>query len=190
MSLARGINAHRVAHGLPAVPLSRSLTEVAKTHVFDLERTGANWATHESGVPCNLHSWSATGPWSSVCYTRDHRYAGEMWNKPQQVTGDLYPWPGVEIAHWSLKPVSAVSSVAAWQSSPSHDAVILERAKWKGAQWPAMGVALMHNYAVVWFGSNPDPQGTVTQCEERRDLFLQGIREKALTSEGRAVPGR
>ncbi len=180
MALAKGIDDHRAAHGLPAVPRSRSLTEVAKAHVFDLEKNGANWATDEQGVACSLHSWSGAGPWSSVCYTRDHRYAGEMWNKPKQVTGDRYPWPGIEIAHWCSVPVTPAGAVAAWKASPSHNAVLLEQPPWKNSRWAAMGVALGRHYAVVWFGSKPDPQGGVDRCEESRAAFLKGLREGLL----------
>ncbi|MHB8763248.1 MAG: CAP domain-containing protein [Deferrisomatales bacterium] len=173
--IAEGINAYRVANGLGPVPLSRCLTEVAKTHLDDLERSNPQASTDARGMPCSLHSWSARGPWSSVCYTRDHAQAGEMWNKPRQLTGGLYPGQGVEVAHWRTTPVTAADTLEAWKRSPAHNSVLLERGQWQGARWPAMGVGAGGNYAVVWFGDRDDPLGPVCQCEEEREPFLKSL---------------
>lgn len=70
---------YRREHGLPEVPLSRSLTFVAQLHARDT-------AYNEFAPNCNLHSWSDNGPWQAGCYTSDHANAALMWEKPAELT--------------------------------------------------------------------------------------------------------
>jgi hypothetical protein len=157
------INQYRSDNGLPAVPYSRALTMVAEAHAADLasDAKGAasgSFGTDKRGLPCNMHSWSGRGRWTPVCYTADHRYAAGMWSKPREITDGAYPWAGFEIAHWTSGSVTAPVAVAGWARSPGHNAVILERGKWKESKWRAMGVGVAGGFAFVWFGKEPDPQ--------------------------------
>ncbi len=167
--LARLINEYRASFGLPPVPLSKSLTLVAKAHVLDLSRNNPAQKVDGSGRACSLHSWSADGDWTPVCYTRDHASAREMWNKPRQLTHNAYTGNGFENAYWNARGASPRLALRGWRRSPSHNAVILEQGVWKGANWPAMGVAIEGNYAVVWFGDEPDSLGTVAMCDLNRE---------------------
>jgi hypothetical protein len=164
--LATLINAYRTSLGLPEVPLSRSLSSVAQWHVRDLEWNHPNSGSDPRGLPCNMHSWSDTGSWTPVCYTSDHLYADGMWFKPREITKGVYPTHGFEIAMggdgWTA---TAAASLAAWQSSPPHNNVIIEQGPWVGYQWPAMGVGIYEGYAVVWFGRTIDPAGTLATCQ-------------------------
>lgn len=81
---------YRKELGLPAIPFSPSLTFVAQTHVKDLAINRPDQGS------CNTHSWSSNGKWSPVCYTKDHRQAQKMWNKPSELTD--YKGKGYEIA--------------------------------------------------------------------------------------------
>jgi hypothetical protein len=155
--LAQLINDYRAQRGLAPVPVSRSLSAVAQWHVWDLV------VNHPYGGSCNLHSWSAGDIWSEVCYTDDHANASGMWIKPREITGGVYTGAGYEIA------ASGVSSPAGalnlWKRSSAHNDVILNNGVWASYDpWPAMGIGMRGGYAVVWFGSGADPQGTIAVC--------------------------
>jgi uncharacterized protein YkwD len=143
-ALCEAVNAYRVDHGLPAIPVSAALMTVARYHGEDLAANGTG------GPSCNLHSWT-TGDsrWSGCCYTADHAQAECMWNKPREIAS--YASPGVEIAaHGSyLTPQGAVS---AWNDSEHHRIVMANEGDFANAHWRAMGCAMESGYATVWFG--------------------------------------
>ncbi|WP_176737020.1 CAP domain-containing protein [Oligoflexus tunisiensis] len=153
-TLARLINEYRVSKGLPAVPLSTSLSRVAQIHTWDIATNHPNTGTGANGVPCDLHSWSNKGTWSPICFTGPE---GEfMWSKPRELTS--YPSNGFEIsagAGGSLTPEAALNG---WKSSGPHNDVILNQGPWTGT-WQAMGVGIYHGYAHVWFGEVADAAG-------------------------------
>lgn len=162
VAIAEGINAYRGSRGLPAIPFSRSMTQVAEAHALDLSNSPDGGAAYQRGrdsrgLPCNLHSWSARGAWTPVCYTEDHHYAQAMWDKPREITG-VYRDYGFEIGHWSSGAVTADGAVENWKSSSAHHAVIAEIGTWKDAHWQAMGVGVSGHVAFVWFGKVADPQ--------------------------------
>jgi uncharacterized protein YkwD len=159
--LARLINEYRGEYSLPAVPVSTSLSHVAQAHVVDLHEHHPDTGTDSRGMECNLHSWSDQGNWTPVCYTSDHAYAEHMWNKPGQITNNVYTGNGYEIA--SMGGSEAGDPLAMWKNSPGHNNVIIEGDGW--GEWNAMGVGYYHSYAVVWFGYDSDPQGTMPVCE-------------------------
>jgi uncharacterized protein YkwD len=144
------INAYRAEHALAPIPLSKSLSYVARRHVMDLE-------THQTKGECNMHSWSPDGPWSPCCYTPDHAHARCMWNKPRELTA--YQDEGYENAYWNSAAVGARDALETWKQSPGHNAVILEQGTWTDARWKSLGVGISEHYAVVWFGESTDPSG-------------------------------
>jgi hypothetical protein len=159
--IAELINDYRTANGLPRIPLSPSLRAVAEAHVLDMaasEDGGISFVRgqDERGLPCNSHSWSNRGNWTPVCYTGDHHYAEAMWSKPREITRGAYPGYGFEIGHQSTGTVVAENAVQGWQSSPAHNAVILELGPWRGKDWQAMGVGVYGHSAFIWFGQEPD----------------------------------
>lgn len=151
------VNQYREDHGLPPVPLSPLLTQVAITHARDLEVHAPDRGYDESGRRCTMHSWSARSGVTPVCYTADHAHALGMWNKPWEVTRGRYPAQGFEIAARYSEGIDADMAFDLWRGSPAHNEVILERGGWRGSKWQAMGVAVDGRYAVVWFGKVPDP---------------------------------
>lgn len=159
-ALAALANQYRQNNGLPAVPVSFSLSSVAQWHVWDLR---AN-APHQGA--CNLHSWSNARPaiWQAMCYTADHAQAAQMWNKPRQVTGNAYASEGYEIAAYATPSISPALALTLWQNSAGHNDVLLNRNAWAGLTWRAMGVGLFQGYAVIWFGTLNDPLGTMHPC--------------------------
>lgn len=150
LDLVAQVNRERARYGLPAVPRSRALDEVARRHVADLE---ANYPYE----PCSLHSWSAEGPWTACCYSHADPVPECMWNKPAELTA--YTAPGFEIAAsvFGREPITARRAIALWLDSPAHRKVLLNQGTWADDRWQAVGAAISQHYAVVWFGKEPDP---------------------------------
>lgn len=146
---------YRKSLGLGEIPLSPSLSFVAKTHVRDLEK-------HNPRGKCNMHSWSADGKWSSCCYTSDHAQAKCMWHKPKELTG--YSGYGFEISTVifgaQMTPGQALRS---WKSSAPHNAVMINQGIWRSHPWKAIGIGMYGKYAVIWFGKEADPCSADTE---------------------------
>lgn len=167
-TLAQLINEYRAQNGLASIPVSKSLCEVAQYHVIDLETNNPDSGTDSRGMACNTHSWSNKGPWTPVCYTGDHQYASGMWDKPKEITNNVYNSPGYEIAYGGSGSFIATPQGAlnGWKSSQPHNEVLLNQGIWAepNTVWRAMGVGIYGSYAVTWFGELTDPQGTLVAC--------------------------
>ncbi len=151
-SLTTVINKYRVIKGLPAIPISPSLSKVARAHVVDLEK-------HQLQSRCNMHSWSDNGDWTDCCYTSDHAKAQCMWDKPKEITHGAYKGNGYEIAAMSSNRMTPHYALTRWQSSTGHHNVILNKDVWTRLRWNAIGAAISAHYAVVWFAEDIDPAG-------------------------------
>ena len=156
IELYKLIMAYRAEHGLPAIPMSVSLTAVAQTHARDV-------FMYYFEIPegCNLHSWSAHGRWQKCDYYPDHRNAAGMWSKPKELT--IYPGYGYEISNAFTPPTSGVctpeGSLESWKNSPGHNAVIINQDIWTDYHWNAIGIGMYMGSACVWFGQEVDPAG-------------------------------
>jgi uncharacterized protein YkwD len=147
------LSQYRLQHRLPTVPLSVSLTHVAQTHVRDLN------AQPPKGK-CNLHSWSGQGSWSRCCYTPDHAQAQCMWNKPKELS--QYTGSGFEISTGSSSnKMNAQRALKSWKSSRLHNDVMINQGSWVDTTWNAVGIGIYQGYAVIWFGKENDPAGTI-----------------------------
>lgn len=161
--LTRLVNDYRQRNGLPRLPYSPLLSQVAQAHVDDMAAQGdggldvLDTRDPRSGELCSAHSWSARGNWTPVCFTLDGRYAQAMYDKPREITRGAYRGDGIEIAAWSSRGITPEFALELWQDSRAHDQVILEEGPWRGSNWQAMGVALGGNFAFIWFGKEPDP---------------------------------
>jgi len=153
------LNQYRRSKGLPTIPLSKKLTQVAQAHVKDLAE---NYDFKEGDNRCNMHSWSDRGVWSGCCYTDDHAEAACMWNKPKEIAG--YMSSGYEIAHFNSAGVTASEAIEGWKGSKSHNEVMINLGIWKQVTWRAVGVGVFQDYAVIWFGDLPDGD-TVSACK-------------------------
>jgi hypothetical protein len=160
--LADLVNQNRTEHGLPVIPVTNSLTEVARAHIADLNAYHPDTKNYGNGN-CNTHSWSNHGAWTAVCYTGSGGISEsqKMWNKPREITD--YNGDGYEIAYWNSLKATPSGAMESWKTEvpPYHLDVILERNMWQGHPWKAMGVGIDGNYAVVWFGDEVDPAGPV-----------------------------
>lgn len=166
--LRRLINDIRKKNDLPSIPVTKSLTLVARLHVRDLHHNHPDTGTDSRGMECNLHSWSEKGKWTPVCYTSDHNYASKMWSKPKEITNNKYTGNGYEIAYiCSGADATPSGALESWKNSQDHLDVILERGTWTNRKWPAMGVGIYKEYAVVWFGDKEDPSGKVPDKKKK-----------------------
>ena len=169
--LGQLINQYRAGNGLASIPVTVSLTDVAQKHVNDL-----HVYEPDSDSNCTMHSWSANGIWSPVCYTANHANAQGMWDKPREITNNLYSGNGYEIAfNAGLGQASGVVALTAWQNSPAHNDVILNQGIWNGLNfnpWPAMGIGIFEHHAVVWFGETTDPQGNANSVPEPSAMLI------------------
>ena len=165
--LIKRVNEYRAEHGLPAVPVSRSLTTVAQWHAADtayaIEVTG-DWLQNPS---CNLHTWYGIpgAPYGTCCYTPDHAQAACMWDKPAEITHGFFAAAAVENA--SIGYASPSDALEGWKSSAGHNSVILNRGTWARFSWNAMGVAVdpEHRSYFLWFSETADPSGPPPRCK-------------------------
>ena len=149
---------YRKANNLPAIPISKKLTLVAKTHARDL----ADNYDFNPDNRCNPHSWSRKGKWSACCYTSDHKKASCMWEKPKEIAE--YAAHGYEIAYWSSAGASAKEGLDGWKISPGHNPLLINTGIWSKVKWEAIGVAIYEEYGIVWFGALPD-ETTPSNCD-------------------------
>lgn len=163
MRLYKLINDYRKQKGLPAIALSASLSFVAQTHAKDVVNNKPN------AGDCNMHSWSNKGSWTSCCYTRDHKQAQCMWNKPMELTN--YKGYGYEISFSMYKSDDATYTATAeealngWKTSQGHNQVIINESIWKDSPWKSIGIGIYQGYTCVWFGRETDTEPIPTVCK-------------------------
>ena len=155
-ALYKMINDYRKKYGLPAIPLSKSLSFVANTHAKDL------YVNHPDQGDCNFHSWSDKGSWSPFCYPADEDKKRSVWDKPRELTP--YPAKGYEIVFWENAPSPNDSIIAFWQSISYFNNFLKNSGKWEGKKWNAIGIGKYETYACAWFGEVADPEGPPTVC--------------------------
>ncbi len=160
--LADSINSIRISHGKKALPLSISLSYVARTHVGDL------LINHPDTSICNLSSWSdkGKGRWKAVCYNPYVVNHNGMWKKPQELTD--YRYRGYEMVAYSQDSLVVDSVLSLWKDSPEAMAMMLTNGVWKKKSWATMGVGLNGHYASVWFGQRPDRAGKPAMCRSTK----------------------
>lgn len=150
------INEYRGRYDLPPVPLSKSLSFVASTHVKDLA------TNHPDQGDCNSHSWSDKGNWKPFCYPRDENKKNSVWNKPAELTN--YKGKGYEIVYWENTDVVIDSIMMMWKSIDYFNNFLMNSGKWSGKKWNAIGIGIYDGYASAWFGEMPDAAGRPSVC--------------------------
>lgn len=155
--LVRLINEYRKENSLSELSVSKSLSDVARLHVRDLQ-------SNNPQGDCSMHSWSDQGDWTPVCYLGTPESWALMQSNPSEITDDIYTEAGFELAYFSSPQITAQLSLDEWKESPIHNEVILEQGIWTVKKWAVMGVGIYENYAVVWFGEGEDPAGTIPEC--------------------------
>ncbi len=156
MQLYRMINDYRKRYELPPIPLSKSLSFVAVSHLKDL------FFNHPDQEPCNSYSWSDKGPWKAFCYPTDENKKNSVWDKPKEFTP--YKGKGYEIIYWENNNVVPDSIISIWKSIDYIKNYLLNTGKWQGKKWNSIGIGIYENYACAWFGELIDPAGPVFLC--------------------------
>lgn len=152
--LYESIMEYRSQHLLPSIPLSKSLTHVAKTHLRDLVKNKPDVGE------CGTHSWSNKGKWTAVCYNSNNPKNSELlWNKPRELTS--YYGYGFEIIVGSNECcldfiMTSEYALDSWKESPPHNSIILNENGWADLKWSAIGIAIYKNFSCVWFGEQKD----------------------------------
>lgn len=140
--LSELINEYRAEHDLPPIPQSASLTLLANRHVLDMF----------------YNIGSLTHSWSNCSYDPNDRQTFYCSAYAPQWIGTAYPGQAYENAHLNLSGATARSAIRGWQTSPAHNALILNQYNWQDNRWRAMGVGIYRQYAVLWLGEDRDPE--------------------------------
>lgn len=156
------INAHRVISGLDEVPLSASLSFVARTHVIDL------YTNHPDTSICNLNSWSDKGEWTACCHNKYVPKEDCIRNKPKELT--TYTGEGYELTYAEVYDTHPDTVFRFWKKIDEANNFLLNQEKWKDKTWRAMGIGIYKSYAVLWMGQRRDAAPQVETCS--------GIKEK------------
>lgn len=150
------INNYRKSVGLNEIPLSKSLSYVAKTHTLDLDINKPDTNT------CNFHSWSSKGKWTPCCFEKEIKDKSCMLNKPTELT--KYPGPAYEIVYWENKQASAEKAFKQWKETSASRAVLSNYKDWENYSWNAMGVWIHKGFAIAWFGESEDVERETKVC--------------------------
>jgi len=151
------INAHRLVEGEREIPLSASLSFVARTHVIDL------YTNHPDTGICNLNSWSDKGDWTACCHNKYVPIEECIRNKPKELT--KYTGEGYELTYAEILSTNADTVFHFWKKIDEANEFLLNQGRWEEKTWRAMGVGIYKSYAVVWMGQRTDALPEPEVCE-------------------------
>jgi len=154
--LAELINAHRLINGLKEIPVSASLSFVARTHVIDL------YTNHPDTGICNLNSWSDKGDWTACCHNNYVPKEACIRDKPKELT--KYTGEGYELTYAEVLNAHPDTIFHFWNKIDQANEFLLNEGSWEEKNWRAMGVGIYKSYAVVWMGQRTDPLPSPEQC--------------------------
>ncbi len=155
--LSRKILEYRTKKNLSPIPISSSLSHVAKLHAKDLNENSRE-------PSCALQSWSNSAKWKGCCYTLDHSNIRCMLDKPRELTE--YTGDGYEIVFESKHELTKEEVLEKWKKAEGFARVIGNGKNWEKEEWKAMGVAILGRYAVLWLGLEVDPKPIAGICKK------------------------
>ena len=137
--LYRIVNEYRAKNNLSIIPFSESLSIVANRHLLDL----------------TLNIKSLTHGWSNCPYNiKDNDTWNCVFDAPKRLKVD-YDGKGYEnLYRTSSGNAIPFSALEAWKKSSMHNALILNLDSWKDTKFDAFGIAIIGQYAALWFGSS------------------------------------
>jgi hypothetical protein len=147
----------RKSEGLSAIPLSSSLSYVARIHVRDLNDNRPDTSY------CNLNSWSDKAFWTSCCHSRFTPDPDCILGKPAELTD--YNGEGHELVYWDSEAALPDTVYQFWLTIDGAVDMFLNRQKWAMYTWNAMGVGIYNGYASVWLGDEADPASEPGICK-------------------------
>ena len=146
---------YRRINNLPPIPISKSLSYVARVHAMDLSFNRPDFGG------CNPHSWSDKGDWTPCCYARDGKRIECMNKKPRELTA--YKAKAWEIVYEGGEKAIAMDAFELWKDIGLTRDYILNQGKW-AKSWKAIGIGFYDNYACVWFGEGDDGEKLYLSC--------------------------
>jgi hypothetical protein len=155
--ISRKILEYRAKKNLSPIPISSSLSHVAKLHAKDLNENPRE-------ANCALQSWSNSAKWKGCCYTLDHSNIQCMLDKPRELTE--YTGDGYEIVFESNQELTKEKVLEMWKGSENYARVIGNGKNWEKEKWKAMGLAILGRYAVLWLGLEVDPKPIAGICKK------------------------
>ena len=168
------INAYRKQFKQPEIPLSTSLSFIAKIHVRDL-------CEHRPDTSyCNMNSWSDKGPWTSCCHSKFSQNPGCILNKPRELT--TYKGEGHELSYWDSQAANPDTVFSFWLSIEDARNIILNQNKWNTKGWQALGVGIYNGYASVWVGETLDSLDSPVMCDASKGDVVIVLPEKKAES--------
>jgi hypothetical protein len=156
---------YRKENKLSAIPLSTSLSFVARLHVRDL------YENRPDTSYCNLNSWSDKGPWTACCHSRFTPHPECVRNKPNELTD--YSGEGHELVYWDSEAALPDTVFNFWLTIDQAKDMFLNREKWALYSWKAIGIGIHMGYASVWLGDEPDPEKEPTICKSVEEAGLK-----------------
>jgi hypothetical protein len=151
------INEYRKKMNLSEIPLSNSLSYVAKTHAMDLAENRPDTGT------CNFHSWSDKGKWKPCCFVREVKDRSCMLNKPSEFT--LYPGPAFELVYWESREANAARAFDQWSETTVSRSMMTNLKEWENRKWNALGIGIYKGFAIAWLGEKVDVENQIAICE-------------------------
>ena len=157
--LAQLVNEYRVANSLNDIPLSQTLTLVAQWHVADHDYATEVTGEYGSDPNCSQYSWYGIpgAPYTTCCFSGDQADYPCMWDKPSEISNNVYTAYGFELAAYGYASVE--DALQAWQDSFVHNDMILNLGMWSSFVWRAMGTGVDSGRYFVWFSTLDDPEG-------------------------------
>ena len=154
------INDYRKAMNLAEIPLSKSLSFVAKTHATDLVTNRPDTNT------CNFHSWSDKGNWTACCFEKEIKDKSCMVSKPGELTN--YTGYAHEVVYWENKEANAERAFDQWKETSAARSLMTNFKEWESHSWNALGVGIYKGFAIAWFGEDPDPEKQTIVCGSQK----------------------
>jgi len=151
------VNAYRAKLALDAIPLSKSLSYVAKVHAADLSK---NFTTNDD---CNMHSWSDKGQWKAFCFPADQNRRSDVKDKAREIAN--YPGKAWEITYWENEKIDVAFVLEFWNSIPYTASMIGNTGKWANKTWQSMGIGIQDGYVLLWLGEKVDLEVSTQICE-------------------------
>lgn len=151
------VNEYRRSDNLAAIPLSQSLSKVAKQHIDDLIQNKPDTNT------CSFHSWSNKGNWQSCCFTKESRDKLCMQTKPSELTS--YTGKGYEVVYWESREATANKAIDQWKETPAARSILTNTKEWATLNWKAIGIGIDGGFAIIWLGEESDPEKETKVCE-------------------------
>ena len=161
-ALYRKINDYRQSKGLQVIPISRSLSYVARMHVMDLHENNPDTSY------CNLNSWSDKGPWTACCHSKYKPEPECILNKPKELTA--YPGTAHEICYYDSHDIQVDTVYAFWMKVEQARDLLTNNRKWSMYTWQAMGIGIYHKYACVWLGEAQDVEPEPGICQKEMSV--------------------